>query len=51
MDEPLHANENRFWDQVADWLIDGPAPVDDDEVTDAEIEAMLRALRDDLDPR
>jgi hypothetical protein len=21
MDEPIHANENRFWDQVADWLL------------------------------
>jgi hypothetical protein len=23
MDEPTHANESRFWDQVADWLLDG----------------------------
>ncbi len=21
MDEPTHANESRFWNQVADWLL------------------------------
>jgi hypothetical protein len=48
MDEPTHANESRFWDQVADWLLDAPEP-DAPELTDADIEAMLRDLRDDLD--
>ena len=46
MDEPTHANESRFWDDVADWIID--APEDDGDTMD-EIESMLRDLRDDLD--
>jgi hypothetical protein len=48
MDEPTHANESLFWDQVADWLLDGPA-CDEIDLTEADIEAMLRDLRDDLD--
>lgn len=48
MDEPTHANESRFWDQVADWLLD-PASDAEPDLTDADIEAMLRGLRDDLD--
>ncbi len=47
MDEPTHANESRFWDDVADWIID--APEDDGDTMD-EIESMLRDLRDDLEP-
>jgi hypothetical protein len=47
MDEPTHANESRFWDEVADWIIDSPD--DDGGDTMDEIESMLRDLRDDLD--
>jgi hypothetical protein len=46
MDEPRHTNESRFWDHVADWLIDAHA-YDEVELTDADIEAMLRDTRDD----
>ena len=46
MDEPTHANESRFWDNVADWTLDAHA--DDAGDTDG-IESMLRDLRDDLD--
>ena len=46
MDEPAHANESRFWDDVADWLLDAP----DDADTMDDIESMLRDLRDDLEP-
>jgi len=56
MDEPTHANESDFWDQVADWLLESPesgeadlADVLDADLTDEDIEAMLRELRDDLD--
>jgi hypothetical protein len=56
MDEPTHANESGFWDQVADWILDsreadtaGLDDVSEAGLTDAEIEAMLRELRDDLD--
>ena len=49
MDEPTHANESRFWDQVADWVLDS-REYDDGDITDADLEAMLRELRDDLDP-
>jgi hypothetical protein len=46
MDEPTHANESRFWDDVADWILD--AADDESDVLD-DIESMLRDLRDDLD--
>jgi hypothetical protein len=49
MDEPTHANESRFWDQVADWVLDSHEYGDCD-FTEADLEAMLRELRDDLDP-
>lgn len=49
MDDPTHANENRFWDQVADWVMDARDPGDAD-FTEADLEAMLRELRDHLDP-
>ena len=48
MDEPTYANESYFWDQVADWLLDARAYLEPD-LTDADIEAMLRGLRDDFD--
>ena len=46
MDEPTHANESRFWDQVADWLRD-KREGDRGELSDADIAAMLRGLLDD----
>jgi len=46
MDEPTHANESRFWDDVADWILDSP---EDDVDTMDDIDAMLRDLRDDLE--
>lgn len=48
MDEPTHAHESRFWDQVADWVLDS-REYDPSDLTDADIEAMLRDLLDDLD--
>ena len=45
MDEPTQANESRFWDQVADWLLDSRA-YDELDLTEADIEAMLRDLGD-----
>jgi hypothetical protein len=47
MDEPTHSNENRFWDDVADWILDSPE--DEFDAVD-DIESMLRDLRDDLEP-
>jgi len=47
MDEPTHANESRFWDDVADWILDSP---EDEADTLDDIESMLRDLRDDLEP-
>ena len=36
MDEPTHAGESAFWDQVADWLLGGPArdhgPMSQDDI-------------------
>ena len=51
MDEPTHVNESSFWDQVADWILDprGCDAADLPDLTDADIEAMLRELRNDLD--
>jgi hypothetical protein len=46
MDEPTQANESRFWDRVADWLLQ-TRERDQAELTDAAIEAMLRGLHDD----
>jgi hypothetical protein len=40
MDEPTHANESRFWDEVADWLIDS-REYDAADLTDAGIELLL----------
>ena len=46
MDEPTHANESRFWDQVVDWLLDARA-LDAAALSESQIEAMLRDYRDD----
>ena len=45
MDEPTHANESLFWDQVADWLLDARA-YDEIDLDDAD---LLRGLGDDTD--
>lgn len=49
MDDPTHVNENRFWDQVADWVVES-RDWDDGDIGEADLEAMLRDLRDHLDP-
>lgn len=41
MEEPTHAHESQFWDQVAEWLLDARAI--DAYLTADEIEALLRA--------
>jgi hypothetical protein len=48
MDEPTHAREDQFWDDVADWILDA-RECDEAGPADADIEAMLRELRNDLD--
>lgn len=45
MDEPIHARESRFWDDVADWILDSREYEAD--LSDAQIEAMLRPFEDD----
>lgn len=47
MNEPTHANESQFWDEVTDWLLDS-REYDATDLTDAGIEAMLDR-NDDLD--
>ena len=41
MDEPSHAHESRFWDQVTDWLL-GIHALDHGPLSEAEIQALLR---------
>jgi hypothetical protein len=41
MDEPTHARESLFWDQVADWLL-GTHALDHGPLTPGEIESLLR---------
>jgi hypothetical protein len=41
MDEPTHARESYFWDQVADWIL-GAHALDHGPLTPDEIEALLR---------
>lgn len=40
MDEPLHSCENRFWDQVATWLVDSPVSIFG-PLTEEQIELFL----------
>jgi hypothetical protein len=47
MDEPTHANESRFWDDVADWILETP---EDEAGSMDDIESLLRDLRDGLEP-
>ena len=49
MDEPTHANESRFWDQVAEWLLDGRA-LQAHELTPDEIEALLQWMHRGHEP-
>jgi hypothetical protein len=49
MDEPTHTHESRFWDDVADWILDSPED-DGADFADGDIDAMLRDLREGLDP-
>ncbi|MBE7942756.1 MULTISPECIES: hypothetical protein [Ramlibacter] len=46
MDEPTHAQESRFWDHVADWILGCEDP-GQSALTQAEIDAWLAQLRDD----
>jgi hypothetical protein len=46
MDEPTHANESRFWDQVVDWLLDA-RELQAFALSESQIEAMLRDSRGD----
>lgn len=52
MDDPTHANENRFWDDVADWVLQSKDDSDRNS-PQAALEAMrrdLQNLRDQLRP-
>jgi hypothetical protein len=49
MDEPTHARESQFWDQVADWLL-GARAFGPRALTTEEIEALLRALQEGQEP-
>lgn len=50
MDEPIHTNESRFWDDVTEWLLTLPSalprPLSDDD-----IEALLRYAHEGREPR
>jgi hypothetical protein len=50
MDEPIHANESRFWDDVTDWLLDRPSRLPM-PLSDEEIEALLRYAHEGREPR
>ncbi|MDB5883785.1 MAG: hypothetical protein JWP43_3663 [Ramlibacter sp.] len=50
MDEPTHANESRFWDEVAEWLLGGRA-IAAAGLTPDEIEAFLRYMQERQEPR
>ena len=49
MDDPTHSNEDQFWDDVADWVVDS-SDCEDGDFLEADVESMLRDLRDELDP-
>jgi hypothetical protein len=50
MDEPTHANESRFWDEIADWLLAARA-IGAPGLTPEEIEAFLRYMHERQEPR
>jgi hypothetical protein len=49
MDEPTHAHESRFWDQVAEWLL-GARAIHAAGLTAEEIEALLRLMQEGQEP-
>jgi hypothetical protein len=49
MDEPTHANESQFWDQVAEWLL-GVRAMDVRDWSAEEIEALLRYMQERQEP-
>jgi hypothetical protein len=49
MDEPTHARESQFWDEVAEWLLDARA-LDARDLTPDEIEALLRHMHEGQEP-
>jgi hypothetical protein len=48
MDEPTHANESAFWDQVAEWLL-GTHTLDHGPMSQEAIQAILRHQEDNPD--
>lgn len=50
MDEPTHARESHFWDQVADWIL-GTHALDLGPLTTGEIEALLREGEPGIEPK
>jgi hypothetical protein len=48
MDEPTHANESAFWDQVADWLLQTHV-LHHEPMSRNDIPADLRHGEDDQD--
>jgi hypothetical protein len=48
MDEPTHANESAFWDQVAEWLLGTPR-LDHGPMSQEAIQAILRHQEDNPD--
>lgn len=49
MDEPTHAHESQFWDEVAEWLLSARA-MGPFSWTAEEIEALLRDLHQGHEP-
>lgn len=49
MDEPTHAHESRFWDEVAEWLL-GVRAMDVENWSAEEIEALLRYMQERQEP-
>ena len=50
MDEPTHARESYFWDQVADWIL-GTHALDHGPLTPDQIEALLREHDEEPGPK
>ena len=50
MDEPTHAHESQFWDQVAEWLL-GARALGAGALTAEQIEALLRAMQEGQEPQ
>ena len=41
MEDPIHVQENQFWDNVADWLL-GNHALEHGPLSEAEVLALLR---------